>query len=423
MATSTLHPLPFEHLDPKRFEDLARQLAYDFRPWRSLEATGRSGSDDGFDARAYEPTGAEQPDETDPADGDDQDSPTNTVDRLWLIQCKREKAIGPAKMKIHLAAIPADSFANLYGVLIVAACDLSKATRDACREWCRDRGVQEVHLWGKAEIEDQLFQPKNDNLLFAYFGFSLRIRKQSVASGLRRITTLKRKIRRHLAGDGWPGTPLLLRDPADDRYPYSGGKAPGGGDLRWRGSYAKGVGVSGLRVVMRCFSAFHSRETGQWDIISVNDRSVPSEVSDTWAPDSDVHAAAVQGWWRLPRSHQAHLVIVATLPYEEILEIDEVGDDVCPLPVVFSTFKDGKPPFNPAVDLWLEHSGDEQVSFDPAAWVRLFPDGYRDLSWEANWRTRNPQLAPSSEPFEFVLPDGTVWRPDAPPAPPIDVPD
>jgi hypothetical protein len=53
-VTRTLNPLPFEHLEPKRFEDLARQLAYDFRVWRQLEATGRSGSDYGFDARGFE---------------------------------------------------------------------------------------------------------------------------------------------------------------------------------------------------------------------------------------------------------------------------------------------------------------------------------------------------------------------------------
>jgi hypothetical protein len=49
-----IQPLPFTHLEPKRFEDLVRQLVYDFRPWRRLEATGRSGSDDGFDARALD---------------------------------------------------------------------------------------------------------------------------------------------------------------------------------------------------------------------------------------------------------------------------------------------------------------------------------------------------------------------------------
>jgi hypothetical protein len=40
-VTRSLHPLPFENLDPRRFEDLIRQLAYDFRRWRALETYGR----------------------------------------------------------------------------------------------------------------------------------------------------------------------------------------------------------------------------------------------------------------------------------------------------------------------------------------------------------------------------------------------
>lgn len=54
VVTRTTNPLPFQDLEPKRFEDLIRQLAYDFRQWRRLEATGRSGGDDGFDARGLE---------------------------------------------------------------------------------------------------------------------------------------------------------------------------------------------------------------------------------------------------------------------------------------------------------------------------------------------------------------------------------
>jgi len=52
--SKTLGPIHFEDLDPRRFEDLVRELAYDFRDWQSIEATGRGGSDDGFDIRAYE---------------------------------------------------------------------------------------------------------------------------------------------------------------------------------------------------------------------------------------------------------------------------------------------------------------------------------------------------------------------------------
>ncbi len=45
-ATRTLNPLHFEDLEPHRFDDMVRQLAYDFRTWRNLEATGRLRSSD-----------------------------------------------------------------------------------------------------------------------------------------------------------------------------------------------------------------------------------------------------------------------------------------------------------------------------------------------------------------------------------------
>src|SRR3954468_14268806 len=98
--TRTYNPLPFTDLEPKRFEDLVRQLVYDFRSWRRLEATGRSGSDDGFDARGLEVV--EAPDAVAPVGQDELDDETavdGTADRLWLIQCKRERTITPAKLK------------------------------------------------------------------------------------------------------------------------------------------------------------------------------------------------------------------------------------------------------------------------------------------------------------------------------------
>jgi len=49
--TRTYGPIHFEDLDPHRFEDLIRELIYDYKDWQSIEATGRSGSDSGFDVR------------------------------------------------------------------------------------------------------------------------------------------------------------------------------------------------------------------------------------------------------------------------------------------------------------------------------------------------------------------------------------
>lgn len=419
VVTRTLHPLPFEHLDPKRFEDLVRQLVYDFRAWRQLEATGRSGSDSGFDARGRE-GGNEAPPPSDEELEEADDVATLPEPRVWLIQCKRERRIGPAKLVAHLEAIPRESLSGLYGLLFVASCDFSKATRDACREWCRERGLQEVHVWGRAEIEDQLYQPKNDHLLFAYFGFSLQVRRRSAATALRRVTTLKRKIKRVFPNDGRWGTPVLLRDPSDDRYPWTDGRplARGldGQGFLWRLAHARGVGVQGLQVLHRCFHGYYHHGTGHWDIASAVDRSRPSDDSDDMWPlldeDKRLQREVIDAWMTLPQGNQGFFHIILELPYSDILEIDEVGDSVCKAPAVFTTFVAGKAPLT---DEWAEAyfqttgcGGKQQVNYHDR--VRLFPDHFRSIAWETAWASGSGAAVPD-EPHRLELPDGSLWEP------------
>ena len=82
----TIGPLHLEDLEPHRFEDLIRQLSYDFRPWISIEPTGRTGADDGYDARAFERVDVQEEHEEE----EDAGPPRS---RVWLIQCKREKQV------------------------------------------------------------------------------------------------------------------------------------------------------------------------------------------------------------------------------------------------------------------------------------------------------------------------------------------
>ena len=90
VTTRTLNPLPFSDLEPHRFEDLIRQLAYELRRWKSLEATGRAGSDNRIDIRGIEIVPVDQ----DP-DEDDENTEAAFVERLWIFQCKREKSLPP----------------------------------------------------------------------------------------------------------------------------------------------------------------------------------------------------------------------------------------------------------------------------------------------------------------------------------------
>jgi hypothetical protein len=147
IPTKTTGPLHFEDLEPRRFEDLVRRLLYDFRQWRELEATGRTGSDEGFDARGYEAVQGDFGGGIDGDDDDDDGSENRTdSDVVWLIQCKREKSIPPKKLAAYLDALPRGQ--QLYGIIFAAACDFSKAARDAFRTRTRELGFQEAYLFG-----------------------------------------------------------------------------------------------------------------------------------------------------------------------------------------------------------------------------------------------------------------------------------
>jgi hypothetical protein len=152
--TKTLGPIHFEDLDPRRFEDLVRELAYDFKDWQSIEATGRGGNDDGFDIRAYErvyPVSTES-DESDEHNSDGDIGPPLEA-HVWMFQCKRERQIGPARVEAIISD-GVDPKAPPYGYVLAAPADFSKKSHDRFREELRKRGVMEFYLWGRAALED-----------------------------------------------------------------------------------------------------------------------------------------------------------------------------------------------------------------------------------------------------------------------------
>ncbi len=263
IVTKTINPLHFEDLEPHRFEDLIRQLFYDYKEWRSLEATGRQGSDDGFDVRGREISNI----------GNVLTDGEEIEDRLWLIQCKREKSIPPKRLETYLNDLNKSNVSELYGLIFVAACDFSKKTRDRYRKWCIENNIREFHIFGKAELEDMLFQPKYDHLLFAYFDISIQIRKRSIKTQLQSMLATKRQAINHL--DKYlrscpdyraievpdTGCPMLLRDPEANEYPYGDKIDSSNKPLTY---HFIGYYHAGLKFVISSHFAYSDNE-GNWD--------------------------------------------------------------------------------------------------------------------------------------------------------------
>jgi len=328
-----VNPLHFEDLEPHRFEDLVRQLVYDFRSWASIEATGRLGSDQGVDIRAIERISV--PDDKEGAsDADAEATDPRWEDRVWVIQCKREKAIPPARARrISDESMPATGGAP-HGFLLAAACDFSAAAREAIRETIRERGVQELVVWGKAELEDLLFQPKNDHLLFSYFGISLATRRRSVRTTLGGRLTVKRRLVKLLGQIGGERhDAVLLRDANSTEYPRPTDEAMFKRHPQWRYfRFAGHLRPDYLAFVIREYFAWANFEEGYWDQVEGVEVGYPRHPELAFGPgredrDSDTEERARRFWLtRVPNLERAHARVMGLVHYDRVALIDEIGD-------------------------------------------------------------------------------------------------
>jgi hypothetical protein len=335
-TTRTLNPLHFEDLEPHRFEDLVRQLAYDFRAWRSLQAIGRLGADEGVDVSGYEIA-------NDGQTGDDGES-ASTPDRHWMIQCKREKKLGPANLKnVVKAAIPHGNVAP-YGFVIAAACDFTLKARTAFRDAAIKAGVKEVHIWGKAEIEDMLFLPKHDHLLFAYFNISLQISKRTNRSLIRsRVATKRELIAKVIGLDRTIRIvpPVFIRDASDTAYPDETRVLNFSEHPRW--FYATCIEhypPDHLLFVLSSHLAFLDEQREKWDAIYEYSEpaALPAEVTIRLkSPQTDCNADHYHALWtsKTTERTRATLVIAKAIPYDRIVAVDEVGDSRNPGPHLY----------------------------------------------------------------------------------------
>ena len=83
---------------------------------------------------------------------------------LWMIQCKREKELGPTRVG-NIVKDAVNPAAPPYGYILAAPANFSRAAHDNFQSELRKRGVMEFYLWGAGELEDILYQPKNDHIL------------------------------------------------------------------------------------------------------------------------------------------------------------------------------------------------------------------------------------------------------------------
>ncbi|MGG6895878.1 restriction endonuclease [Rhizobium sp. BR 315] len=366
--TRTTNPIHFEDLDPKRFEDLVRELIYDFRDWQTIEATGKGGDDDGFDIRAYERTTTTTVDD----EGNEVLRPMDG--NVWMIQCKREKTIPPSRIKKILADIDPNNVP--YGYVLAAATNFSKKAYDTFRDELTRLGVLEFYLLGNAMLETELYQPKNDRILFTFFGISNVVRRRSRATEIRSEVANKNKVMRVL-GDNAANSWILARDSKDRFYPYEWEYADFDKNPRWKDFEVVELHPRGLIVSIRwCFAYFDEAskvfDFAEPSIVVGNPRDGMQESARDRERREKV--ALVRDYWeRLPRKNQAMFRVNGIIRYDDMQVIDDKGDSWNEVPHIFTDFINGSPVSG--TRSFLE-KGQQQIGLDDFTRVSFFPKSF-----------------------------------------------
>jgi hypothetical protein len=239
-----------------------------------------------------------------------------------------------------------------HGVIVAAACEFSKKTRDVFRSRCLSEGVEESLLWGKGELEDLLFRPANDHLLWAYFGISIRVRRRSWRSLLASRLTTKRKLTRHLGEIGQipSANEVMIRSTEAEHYPWPEDidrflKAPQWRYYKLRGLIAPDLVVCETATYFACWDT----DEGTWDYIETADTSWPSRPELVGIEREDVWQSAepARRYWtlRIPEEQRAMCVELSIIHYDQIMLVDELGDAYHPPPHLIVDYEERSTPF------------------------------------------------------------------------------
>lgn len=385
MVTKTLGPLHFEDLEPHRFEDLVRNLLYDFRDWEKIEPVGRAGADEGFDIRAWEKVKIASTIPTEEEEEAESEGPVEG--NLWMIQCKREKTLGPKKVS-EIVKTSISSKNPPHGYLLAAPVNFSKKSYDSFAFELRKKGVMEFFLWGKGNLEDMIIMPKNDHILFTFLGISLLTRRRSRVSEVRSIVGIKNKLQRVLGSGSWDiqysQAPILIRDINDNTYPYKE-KREASGKRGWIDVPTVNFHPLGLTILYREHYAFLDVEKKRFDFVPHVDLVRRQKEDDRFSGGRSGQKRKVEDFWEhFPRKNQVKFSTQIIIPFEQIFYVDDKGDSHYNCPHVYVDLENGDPLG------WRYHyftkdssnmiSGGDEIRLDKTfKKIKIFPDKFPNV--------------------------------------------
>jgi hypothetical protein len=286
---------------------------YPLHPWIELRHYGRTGADGGVDIYARE-------------------AQEDGAQREWLIQCKRYKRASKADLrKIVTDALDRETKPPDV-LLVILACDVSRASHEEYVEFAARRGIGTPLLWSSSIIEARLHCERRD-LLFSFFGISnmaeARLRESTVTRGLGMMRRLHSELLKRPSEVDWPeamkrpsikfSIPSLIIHSVDDTsYPNSNPNE---------------TGISGW-FRLQIWDFYHNG----LELLADSRRAVINNEGN-WALLEDSQEFDSSAFQEIRVYH------LLRIPYRNIVDVDALGDEFYQEPHLYCRFCEGGEPY------------------------------------------------------------------------------
>jgi hypothetical protein len=222
-----------------------------------------------------------------------------------------------------------------------------------------------------------LHLPKNDRILFTFFGISLVSKRRSRATEVRSIVSTKNKLYRAVGERGRLYKPVLIRDLNDVHYPYENEYKDFKKRPRWKEFMVFEHHPLGLSVHAHEYFACLDRNNKEWDFTKEADLVNRQVESDDERKSRNENRELVEDVWDfLPQNNQAHLIIYGLLRYSDIAVIDDKGDVLYDFPHLYVDFNTGRRPFVGYINIL--QIGEKEISLsEEYKQIKVFPDKFK----------------------------------------------
>ncbi|MHC1782323.1 MAG: restriction endonuclease [Anaerolineaceae bacterium] len=309
--TKTTNRLHFTDLEPFRFEDLCLNLIYPLKPWLDIRHYGRTGGDEGIDIFGQEKL-------------------ENGSIRRWFIQCRRYKKATKSSLFRAVNDTLRNSLSLPDVLLVIVACDVRRKSHEDFIEYAKQKGVSQPILWTQSILEAKLFSERKD-LLFAYFGLSdvLQIRQQE--STIQHNLQLKKRMRIELQKESYDPDVILWQPYL--RFMNSKFVIHSIDDSTYPNVIENSVGLSSWFVVEPYDFYFNGIEVvlGMIEVLIDND--------GRWAQYKIDETYDGQKYTKINVFH------IGRIPYKNIIEYDNEGDEYYRSPHIYCNFADEGTPY------------------------------------------------------------------------------